>query len=315
MTTAVRRSMVSRGTLRAFVTLSLLFALATTFETKATSATSVSTPSRGPTNKERIRLAQREATHLLALAAAPPGARALSTLLRVKGTSPLTPMSINGAPDYVDQAHYFVQSAKTASTSWIDSYVPAGATRNGTGSSNTGMRSWTFVFVGTAILNSPILEYTSQSLPDGRLEWRVDAQVAWTPQKSQFAFIPLGAVRVHVQLIGPLSGAQRSSAAVTTTDAAVIASIRSLVDQLPVANPGAMSCPMDNGELLTLSFYRAKQSAPFAKVVAHRTGCGNVDVEQLRENGTVLGRAAGQGGYGLTTRVAALVGLQLPAGN
>ena len=82
----------------------------------------------------------------------------------------------------------------------------------------------------------------------------------------------------------------------TTTNAKVVVKIRSLVNQLPVAFPGVMSCPMDNGELLTITFYRAKQSTPFAKVIAHRTGCGSVEVEQLRHDGTVVGRAADQGG-------------------
>jgi len=306
--------MMWRATLRAVMTLFVLLGLATTFASKATSATSPSTPSRGPTNKERIRLAQREATHLLAVAAVPPGARVLSTWLRIRGHELSAPMSSYGSPDVVDETHYFVQSASTASTTWIDTYVPTGATRSGTGSGNTGIRSWTFDFAGTGVLSTQVLEYTSQSLPDGRLEWRIDAQVVWTPQKSQFAFIGLGTVRVRAQLTGPLGTAYRSTASVTTSDVSVIAKIRSLVNQLPVANPGAMSCPMDNGELLTLTFYRAKQSAPFARVAAHRTGCGTVDVEQLKANGAILGRATDQGGYVLTTRVAALVGLQVPAG-
>jgi len=313
MIRAVRRSMLLQGTLRTLVTLSLFFALATTFATKASSATSP-TPSRGPTDKQRIRLAQHEATHLLAIAAPPPGARALSTWLRISGHELSAPMSTYGSPDVVDETHYFVQSASAASTKWIDTYVPTGATRSGTGSGNTGIQSWTFDFAGTALLPTQVLEYTSQTLPGGRLEWRIDAQVAWTPQKSPFAFIALGAVRVRVQLSGPLGSAYRSVASVTTSDASVIATIRSFVDRLPVATPGVMSCPMDNGESLTLSFYRAKQHGPFARVVAHRSGCGNVDVEQLNAHGVVVGRAFDQGGYNFTTRVAALVGLPMPTG-
>ena len=168
MTTTALRSISLRATLITLVALSVLLGVSTAFAPKATSASSSSTPSRGPSDKARIRLAHREAAHLLTSAATPPGARALTTWLRIKGYELSAPSANYGASNDVDEVHYFVQSAKAASTSWIDAYVPAGSTRGGTGSGNYGMSSWTFNFAGTVILNTQVLEYTSQALPDGR---------------------------------------------------------------------------------------------------------------------------------------------------
>lgn len=273
----------------------------------------------GPTNTQRHALALRDVRHLLAIAPLPPGARRFATY-DVKYRSVLgQAQGLAGGPDTADAAEFFEAAHGAAATSWLNRVRVGGAVHTGSGSSaGPGSFNATFVsfsFPATSILQQPQLEYTMIATARGALEVRVDAEVQWTPRKSKYSQIPGDATKVVVTVDNHALNGDRG--VTTTTDSSNPADLKLLVtaiNSLPAMNPGLMFCPFDNGSTVTLAFFVADSSTPYARVVAVPGGCGSVSISQYAADGTLLGATKVGGGTTLARFVAQTLHVKAASG-
>jgi hypothetical protein len=118
--------------------------------------------------------------------------------------------------------------------------------------------------------------------------------------------IPAGAQSVT---IGALRGSRigtKPPAPATITDPATLRRIASLLDSLPVFPRGALSCPMDTGQGLKLTFGGAG-GRTLAVVVADQTGCSTVSITAGGKSLPALAH-----GSSFVRQVLALTHLRLP---
>lgn len=266
----------------------------------------------GASNAERRVAALAEARHLLTLVALPAGSTRLAEWNATDGPG-LQAVSTPGDPDLVDVTRYHLVPHGASSLAWLQSTVPHGATISGSGSgSGPGVAttySTTFSFRSTLSYLTPELEYSMVMTASGKLGLRVDAIVTWTPQKSRFSILAGSADRVVVTVDRSANVKVNRFTTLVVTKAATIRAFLARVNELPVALPGVMSCPLDLGATMTLSFSRAGQASPFAVVSIDPAGCGGVTITQFDANGRVLGVAGDAGGSGIARYVAMTLGV------
>jgi hypothetical protein len=263
----------------------------------------------GLSNRSRVAVATREAGKLLGLAWFPPGSRKSTSWVYVNGHQYTEGVPTIGGPDVVDIAHYYVAGEKYQGLSWLDGHVPNGSTLDGRGGTNRGHLEWSYSFPTTSFMPYPDLQYTKLILPNGKVELRIDAQIQWTPQKSVYSIIGAGANRVTVAYVRVGSEPQPINRSVVTTDATTISTIRNQLNALPVAYPGIDNCPLETLGNITVKFYRAGQSNPFAVVSNDAGGCGEILISQYSKGGQRIGSGDDAGFTGVTPAVAMLLGV------
>jgi hypothetical protein len=144
----------------------------------------------------------------------------------------------------------------------------------------------------------------------GKVAIRVDAQVIWLPAKPAAERIPATAKVVTITHVPGFEPQPAGDAPVTITDPGKVARIAAVIDGLPVFPPGVMSCPLDRGDGMRLTF-RATLSGPaLAVVMAPNGGCGAVAVTIGGKRMPALGQAAS-----VQQQVAAIAGLHWAAGS
>jgi len=267
----------------------------------------------GPSDASRILLARADAHRLLSLAWYPAGARRLSTWIHLKGFDLSEPGASIGDPDQIDIARYYLAGPKSQGVSWLNARAPAGGTSEGSGGTDRANLEWSYAFPFTPILPQSDLQYSKRILPDGDVEFRIDAQVAWTPQKSRFSIIPSGATLVEAVYSGsndPNFVSKRLTA--RTTSVATIATIRRQIDALPVAYPGPVSCPFEGAGTVTVRFFDAAHARAFATVFFASNSCGEVRINQFSSTHQLLGSGNDGGGYGAVPSVVKLLGIKSP---
>jgi hypothetical protein len=170
-----------RGVTRGLV----LFAVFLTITAIASSSRALAA-STGPSNPQRVVLAQTEAHHLLSLAILPKGSKRIGTWIKADGNQLATPMTPSGNIHQVDLTQFFLAPSGSAALAWVRAHVPKGAhlTSMGTssGPNSGGESEVTYTFAGTSILPRPELEYSMVITPQHQLEMRIDAIVAYRPQ-------------------------------------------------------------------------------------------------------------------------------------
>lgn len=262
----------------------------------------------GPTNAQRRALATLEARHLFTLVTLPSGSREVT---RSNPAIERTLLSVGARPadpDQVDLTRFYVIAQGQSALNWLESHVPVGGRRSewGTGSGPGQPTSHTlaFSFVGSPVLSQAQLQYSMVISPSGDLGLRVDANVLWTPRKSPFSLVANGATTVVVTMDRGFNVRNGRVTTVTATSSDAIASIRTALNELPVATPGVVSCPLDVGALMTLTFWRSGATSPYAKVAADPGGCGAVTVSQFGSDGAVIGVGHDSGGSNFVRLVA-----------
>jgi hypothetical protein len=282
----------------------------------ATAGTTASAPS--PAQR-----AAADAASMLAAFSAPPGAVRTGPL-PVSWLAQAAMSSLS--PDLVSRTAWWrVPGQPQAVLGWVRAHVPAGFTLAGSGSQGPPLRKLEpghpgpVQIVGqewNAELSRPpvaglfdqrqlvvaVARYTA-----GQTALRVDAQVVWLPPKPAAEQIPASARVVTITAIpgvGPPAGYDQP---VTITDPAKVARIAAVVNALPVFPPGMMSCPMDQGRAMRLTFKAAPAGTVLAVVTGEIAGCGGVAV-------TIGGKPmlTLRGGYPMQQQVSAIVGLHWP---
>jgi hypothetical protein len=221
------------------------------------------------------------------------------------------PPSSEADPDLVDLSRFATgPGGARRVVAWFAHHVPRGTERSGGElSSGPGGTAYAVEFSFPAVgqvLDTRRLVVEATGLADGRVGLRFDAQVTWLPAKPAGDRIPAGVTVLTVSLTNGPNPGQPGHPATTTTDPSVVAVVVAEIDALPVAGPGARSCPADYGQVLTLQFFDRAGGPAVAVVRADPAGCEGVEVLQdgravapgLQGSGfaTLVERAVGWGG-------------------
>ncbi len=120
--------------------------------------------------------------------------------------------------------------------------------------------------------------------------------------------IPPTAQIVRITAVAPFGDRRRRASIppILITDFSKVRAIAKAIDALPRLQPGAYSCPSDNGSSISFTFRAFEGGPALARVKAEPTGCGTVEVWIGQRSEPAL-----TDGYRLVRRVKKLLG---PAG-
>jgi hypothetical protein len=272
---SLRRSLVRIS--RHAIGAALVLGAVSTVLSLSSSATSL-----GPSNAQRAATARSSARTLLALAPVPSGSKSIATWIAADGQELSGPMSLPAGRDLVDFTKFYLVPDAAHSLTWFHNVKIHGlahsswGTSGGPGSGNESEVA--FSFPATSVLQQRMLQYSLLPVAHNQLEVRVDALVSYFARKSIYSIIAPGAVKVGVVVNRGNNAKHHRVSTYSTTSIATIKELISKVDALPPALSGVFSCPADFGASLTLRFYRADATAPYAVVVADPGGCGSVTI-------------------------------------
>jgi len=105
---------------------------------------------------------------------------------------------------------------------------------------------------------------------------RVDAQVVWIVPRPSTEAVPRGVrfVTATGRSVDILTGRVTTTGPVDVTEPGKVARIVSLVNELPLAQPGPIACPLDTGAGAVLKFYDRQGGPVVAQADAGESGCG-----------------------------------------
>jgi hypothetical protein len=263
----------------------------------------------GPSNAQRLALAKHELIFLFSAAPLPPGSRQITAAV-AEETKPFTgSKSTTYGGNEVGATKFFVAPSASASLTWLASQRLDGHASPSMGASGT-THTLIYLLSNTTVLEQPEVVYITSTRPNGTLEFSVIATVWWRSQKSASAVVTPGATKLTVKLNrGPSAKTDRTSTA-TSDNKSQIASIIAHINALPVPSPLPMSCPMDVGASLTMSFYSGGAQKPYAVVVADPGGCGTVTISSYNASHTLTSASDVAGGVALSNFVATQPGLK-----
>jgi hypothetical protein len=123
--------------------------------------------------------------------------------------------------------------------------------------------------------------------PNGKDEvtMRVDVQEVWIPTRMTWSYVPRTASSVTATVWTGADGTKPQTA--TSTSPSTVATLRRLVNAMPVSTAGVTSCPADTGQRFRLEFGGTSMT-PF-NVFGLTAECGGISLS-----------VAGQGRLGLT---------------
>jgi hypothetical protein len=262
----------------------------------------------GPSNAYRVATAKNSARGLLTIAPLPPGTKRISTWIAADGKELSSPMSSPADIDQVDLARFYLAPHASESLTWLFKEKIDGHARTGLGTSSgpgTGDESTlSFSFPSTSLLAERTLEYSLLPVAHGELEIRVDALVTYAARKSPYSIIASGAVKVVIVVNRGSDAKHDRVSTYVTTNTKTISELRTKVNDLPPARTGVSFCPADFGASLTLRFYRAGATTPYAVVVADPGGCGSVSIRDYDAMDALMSSTYVSGGATLGAFVA-----------
>jgi hypothetical protein len=208
----------------------------------------------------------------------------------------------------VDLSKFFLVPDAARALTWLHDEKIDGQASSGSGSSSgpgSGNETdLTFSFASTSILSQRTIEYSLLLVAHDELEVRVDALVTYLAQKSRYAIVAGGAVKVMVVVDRGLNAKHDRFSTYTSTNTKTIDGLLTKVNGLPPALSPGMMCPVDMGASITLRFYRAGATTPYAVVVSDSGGCGPVAIDSYDALDALMGSAHVSGGVGLSEFVA-----------
>jgi hypothetical protein len=283
-----------------------LIALTAVFTVVLVASPALASP--GPSNAQRGALAQSELVALLKAAPLPDGSRQISAAA-AETIKPFSGEKKSVFPNNeVGATKFFVAPSAQASLTWLATqHLEGHAPSLGTsGSTHTEI----YFLSPTSILLRPQVVYIALAKANGTLEFSITASVYWQSQKSPLATVASGATTLAAKLNRGLNVKTDRTSSVTTDDGSLISAIIAHINALSAASPLPMSCPLDVGASLTMSFYRGGATTPYATVVADPGGCGTVTVNQYDANHRRTSASDVAGGVLLAKFVATQLGLK-----
>ncbi len=175
------------------------------------------------------------------------------------------PQTYPATPNLVDVHTWWrVPGPPSAAIAFIDAHPPAGGrlTMSGTfaGPNYAGkFDGWSWPVI-RGVLETRSLLVTVAQLPDGSTGLRADAQDVWSVPRPAREQIPPGIQLVEVTRART---GQPPTVSIAVTDPVKVRKIVSLIDGLPITQPGLWSCPAfpADGPYVTFTF-RASASGP-----------------------------------------------------
>jgi hypothetical protein len=206
---------------------------------------------------------------------------------------------------------YRVPGSPQVAFAWLRAHPPAGTQVSGSGAvTGPGYRvdalAFSFGPNDRESMRSLIVSVTAARR--GGTALRVDAVVVWIVPRPASEAVPRG-VRLVVatgKSVDAFTSRVTRTGPVSVTTPAKVARIVKLVNELPLAQPGAEACPNDTGAGAVLKFYDRRGGPAVAQADADATGCGTVGFSL---HGKV--EPALDGGPGLIAQVNRLLGTHL----
>ena len=262
----------------------------------------------GSSNAQRQDVAERDIATLLGAAPLPHGSRQITAKV-AESTKPFSAAkSISYPGNEVGATRFFVAPAAQSSLAWLKSQRLDGHDATGAGFSGA-TTTQIYQLPNSSFLLEPQVVYVALTKSDGSLEFSVTATVWWQSPKTSGAIVAPHAAKLTVRLNRGLNDKKHRYQSASTTTSSLISSVTRRIDVLRVASPLPTSCPMDVGSSITMSFYHAGATHPYAVVTADPSGCGTVTVTQYNINHQVTSSSDLTGGRQLSSFVAAHFGL------
>ena len=214
-----------------------------------------------------------DAASLLARLALPPGAQAYA------GTDgPTGPAYYPASPNLADVSRtWVVPGSRDGVLAWVAQHPPAGSTLRvrGTGASN-GVAFEGFEWPATPEESGRQVIVEAVQRQDGTSAVRADGQSIWVVPRPAGERVPAGmrVLRVTVTRFG-----RPVRPPLVIRDLRTVRRAASLIDGLPLFQPGTRACPDDPGWRVSLAFRRTLRAAVSALAVANPGGCQDVEFD------------------------------------
>jgi hypothetical protein len=249
------------------------------------------------TNRDAART---DAAALLSRLRLPPGAIKVTSNPPGAGAALAHAFDAPATPNLVDEHGWWVVPMTPASLlAFVERQRPRGSRLEQSGFGSKGPQMVGYGWPARlGVLSTRWLVIEVVALANGSTALRVDAQVVWITPRPASERIPAGVDRLTVSVVR----ARRSiQGPVTVTARNRIRRARSLVDGLPLAQPGVSACPVDLGITVRLTFY-GRSNRPLAVAGVDPGGCQNVSLT-IRGRGQGLLTSAAFPGSGRPVRV------------
>jgi hypothetical protein len=228
--------------------------------------------------------AEADAAQIVGSFVPPEGATRLARPAGATARALAQPPSVPADPDVAYDHDFWVvsgepQAVLTKEADLVPSRFTAmgGGSSGGPGTPTVEFDSYSLPPVA-GVLTARTLDISVAATSAGQTVIRVDAIVTWIAAKPAAERIPASAVSVTITGypgLDPAPGEKTRSAVVTA--GVTVRKIATLVDGLPLAPAGALSCPADTGRSLRLVF-RSVHGAELAVLVVPVSGCQFVSV-------------------------------------
>ena len=217
--------------------------------------------------------AHEDAAALLARVHVPPGSQQYSG-----AGGPSAPPYHPDTPNLADVSRaWIVSGSRDDVLGWIAAHRPAGSTltARGTGSSS-GLAFEGFQWPVTSAEIGRLVLVEAVQRSDGRTALRADGLSAWVVRRSAAERIPPRArvLRATVTLQD-----RPVRPPLVVRDHRRIRRVASLLDSLPLFQPGVAACPNDPGYRVSLAFRRTARGAISALAIANPGGSADVQFE------------------------------------
>jgi hypothetical protein len=199
-------------------------------------------------------------------------------------------------PNLVDRhAWWAVPMTPAALLSFIEHHHPAGSKLEQSGLGSTGPQMVGYGWPARrGALSTRWLVIETAALANGSTALRADAEVVWITPRPAFERIPAQVDRLTVSVARARSVVQGPfivQGPFTVTAPNRIRRVRSLVNALPLAQPGVSACPVDLGITIRLTFI-GRRGRRLAGAVVDPGGCQNVSLTIAGQGEPLLTSAA-----------------------
>jgi hypothetical protein len=225
--------------------------------------------------------ARSDASALLGRLSLPAGAVASAAEPAGDASALASPAGRPDTPNLVDDVGWWVlPGTPAAALAYVEAHRPAGSTVTGRGSGNQGPNGTTVSSTTFGLPPVPNLLVSRElvvevvALADGSTGLRADAQVIWTAPRPASEQIPPGTRRLRITVTGGFPGQRPDQRPVVVVAAKRIRAVVTILNRLPVVQPGVINCPADFGIEVRLSFQRG--SRVIALAVVDPAGCEDV---------------------------------------
>lgn len=218
----------------------------------------------------------------------PPGARRVSAAPSGSGDALQLPLFEPATPNLIDlHAWWTVPGSPLEALAWIKKHPPSGSKlKIESSSEDHGVTtSWDIGFEWPPIkevANERALLVTATAGPGNETALRVDAQAVWVEPRPSSERVPASSRFLDFSVGRPGKSQRRLSVA----NPGFVKRIAVLINNLPVAQPGAISCPAEPSRPVTVRLvFRIAPDGPALAEAEHQLPAGTCHAMRLKIRG------------------------------